>query len=76
LLHNLIGLMGVIPDFRSDKELLALHNRRNDFLECTTNLVLIFINGSEIEVAITVSNSDLNLKYHGGVRLKTGCMRV
>lgn len=54
--------MSVIPELRSDKKLFALHNRRNNFLEGTTNLILVFIKVRKIEVAVAISNSNLNLK--------------
>lgn len=61
LLLYLVGLMSVVPELGGDEELLALDNRRNDFLQSTANLILILVDHREVEVTVSTADSDFDL---------------
>jgi hypothetical protein len=56
------GLVRRVPDLGGQEELLTLHDRRNDLLESGTNFVLVLVDGSKIEVSVSVANGNFNLK--------------
>lgn len=60
---DLFGFVGVVPELRSDEELLALHNGGDDFLQGTANFVLILVDAGKIEVPIAVADGDFHLKW-------------
>ena len=53
--------MGGIPDFGSDEEVLAVDNRGDDLFQGSANLVLVLVDHGEIEVTISVADSDFDL---------------
>jgi len=61
LLLYLVGLMSVVPELGGDEELLALDNRRNDFLQSTADLILILVDHREVEVTVSIADSDFDL---------------
>ena len=61
LLLDEIGTVGCVPHFGSDEEFLALDNGGDDLFQGSSNLVLVLIDHSKIEVAISIADSNFDL---------------
>lgn len=62
LLLDALRLMGGVPDLRGQEKLLTLDDGRNDFFESSADFVLVLVDSGKIEVAVSIANSDFNLR--------------
>ena len=53
--------MRVVPEFRSDEQLLALDDRRDNLLQRTADLILILVHSRKIKMPVSMADSDFNL---------------
>lgn len=56
-----VRLVRGVPELGGDEELLAGDDGRDDFLECTPDLVLVLVYPGQVEVSITIPDGDLDL---------------
>lgn len=54
-------LVRTIPELGCNEELFTGDDGRDDFLEGTTDLVLVLVNPGEVKVTITISDGNLYL---------------
>ena len=53
--------MGVIPELAGNKEVFSLDNGGDDLLQGSANLILVFVDTSQVEMTVSVPDSDFHL---------------